>query len=62
MAGIILPDGQSWIVSGEAFRSLLRAMRESLEPDDTQLLMSLGRYEPSRASRWTSLTMMNSRN
>jgi hypothetical protein len=45
MAAIVLPDGQSWVVSGRAFRLHLSAMRDSVPREDGSLLALLDEYE-----------------
>ena len=45
MAAIVLPDGQSWVVSGETFRRLLATLRQSIPPTEERLLASLDAYE-----------------
>ena len=45
MAAIVFPNGQSWIVSGAAFRRLLLAMRQCVAPTEVSLLGSLNEYE-----------------
>ncbi len=45
MAAVVFADGESWVVSGQAFRMLITAMRQLVNPRDVEFLGSLDGYE-----------------